>query len=148
MKKSLRISLKGGERIFVNGAVLRVDRKVSVEFLNDVRFLLEGHVLQADETATPLRQLYFFVQTMLIDPPAIEAARDLYRQAMLTLAHTIRNPDLLIGLVQVAQHVDGDKLYDALRALRGLFALEAAILGGGRDLTPTLTQSKEIQSCR
>ena len=46
MKSTLRISLKSGERIFINGAVLRVDRKVAVEFLNDVTFLLENHVLQ------------------------------------------------------------------------------------------------------
>ena len=41
MKSTLRISLKSGERIFINGAVLRVDRKVALEFLNDVTFLLD-----------------------------------------------------------------------------------------------------------
>lgn len=51
MKSTLRISLKSGERIFVNGAVLRVDRKVAVEFLNDVTFLLENHVLQPEDAA-------------------------------------------------------------------------------------------------
>lgn len=29
--KSLRISLRAGERIYVNGAVLRPDRKVALE---------------------------------------------------------------------------------------------------------------------
>ena len=48
--------------------MVRVDRKVSLELLNDVAFLLEAHVLQADETTTPLRQLYFVLQTMLMDP--------------------------------------------------------------------------------
>ncbi|MFZ0570150.1 MAG: flagellar biosynthesis repressor FlbT, partial [Rhodomicrobium sp.] len=31
MTKPFSISLKSGERIFINGAVLRVDRKVSIE---------------------------------------------------------------------------------------------------------------------
>ena len=57
MKSTLRISLKAGEKIFINGAVLRVDRKVALEFLNDVTFLLENHVLQPEEAKTPLRQL-------------------------------------------------------------------------------------------
>jgi flagellar protein FlbT len=70
MKSSLRISLKAGERIFINGAVLRVDRKVALEFLNDVTFLLENHVLQPEQATTPLRQLYFIVQMMLINPKA------------------------------------------------------------------------------
>ena len=68
MKSTLRISLKSGERIFINGAVLRVDRKVALEFLNDVTFLLENHVLQLEDATTPLRQLYFIAQMMLINP--------------------------------------------------------------------------------
>ena len=55
--KSFRISLKPAERIYINGAVIRVDRRVSLEFLNDVQFLLENHVLQAEQANTPLRQL-------------------------------------------------------------------------------------------
>ena len=53
MKKPMCISLRGGERIYVNGAVLRVDRKVTLELINDVAFLLEGQVMQvADATPT------------------------------------------------------------------------------------------------
>ena len=44
------------------------DRKVSLEFLNDVTFLLESHVIQVEDTTTPLRQLYFIAQTMLMEP--------------------------------------------------------------------------------
>jgi flagellar biosynthesis repressor protein FlbT len=44
----MNISLRRGERIFINGAVLRVDRKVCLELLNDVTFLLESHVMQAE----------------------------------------------------------------------------------------------------
>ena len=65
---TLRLSLRAGERIFVNGAVMRVDRKTSLELLNDVTFLLESHVMQAADAKTPIRQLYFLVQMMLIDP--------------------------------------------------------------------------------
>jgi flagellar protein FlbT len=81
MKKGLHISLRPGERIFVNGAVLKVDRKVSIEFLNDVTFLLEHHVLQPDNTHTPLRQLYFIVQTVLIDPVNSEQAKAMFEKS-------------------------------------------------------------------
>ena len=57
MKNTLKISLKPNEKIYLNGAVIRVDRKVTLELLNDVQFLLESHVLQIDEASTPLRQL-------------------------------------------------------------------------------------------
>lgn len=80
MKSTLRISLKSGEKIFINGAVLRVDRKVALEFLNDVTFLLENHVLQPDQATTPLRQLYFIAQMILINPEGRE-------QSTLSLIH-------------------------------------------------------------
>ena len=64
MKSTLKISLKANEKIYINGAVVRFDRKVTLEFLNDVQFLLENHVLQPEDASTPLRQLYFIVQVM------------------------------------------------------------------------------------
>ena len=75
MKNTLKISLKPNEKIYINGAVVKVDRKMTVEFLNDVQFLLESHVLQADEATTPLRQLYFIIQVMLINPSGAAQAR-------------------------------------------------------------------------
>ena len=70
----MRLSLRAGERVYVNGAVLRVDRKVSLELLNDATFLLETHVLQAEAATTPLRQLYFAVQALVIDPANADRA--------------------------------------------------------------------------
>ena len=85
MKNTLRISLKAGERIFINGAVLRVDRKVSLEFMNDVTFLLENHVMQPEEATTPLRQLYFIVQMMLINPAGVEQSMEMFRKSIVML---------------------------------------------------------------
>jgi flagellar protein FlbT len=42
-----------------------LDRKATIELLNDAAFLLETPVIQASEATTPLRQLYFVVQMML-----------------------------------------------------------------------------------
>ena len=70
----MKISLRAGERVYINGAVLRVDRKVSLELVNDVMFLLEGQVMQASDATTALRQLYFIVQLMLMNPTDVVAA--------------------------------------------------------------------------
>jgi hypothetical protein len=58
----LKVHLKPNERVYINGGVIKVDRKVTIELMNEVVFLLEGHILQEDEATTPLRQLYFIVQ--------------------------------------------------------------------------------------
>jgi flagellar biosynthesis repressor protein FlbT len=125
----MKVSLRPGERIFINGAVLRVDRKVSIEFLNDVTFLLENHVMQPETATTPLRQLYFIVQTMAIDPANLAISKELFERSHRLLLATFQNRDILDGLIAVEPLVTGERFYEALKALRALFPAEDAILG-------------------
>lgn len=122
--KSFRITLKPSERIYVNGAVIRVDRRVSLEFLNDVQFLLENHVLQAEHANTPLRQLYFIAQVMVMSPNDSGAARTLFRERLESLLATDLDPRALAELKTVDQWVSEGKVFAALKVIRNLFALE------------------------
>jgi len=126
--KKLQISLKPGERIYVNGAVLKVDRKVSVEFLNDVSFLLEHHVLHPEDTRTPLRQLYFIVQTVLIDPANSDDARAMFYVSHASMLASLKNAKILDGLAEVRDFFERGRPFDALKVLRSLFAIEDDIL--------------------
>jgi flagellar protein FlbT len=128
MKKKLQISLKAGERLFVNGAVLKVDRKVSIEFLNDVSFLLEHHVLHPEDTQTPLRQLYFIVQTVLIDPANGADARSMFYDSLASLLLSFENATIRQGLAEVRDFFDRGRAFDALKLLRTLFPIEDSIL--------------------
>jgi len=131
MTKPFSISLKAGERIFINGAVLRVDRKVTIEFLNDVAFLLEAHVMQQEQTTTPCRQLYFSVQAMLIDPVNAEITKQLFNASYQNLREVVSNVDLLGRLAEVKRLVEIKRYYDALKTLRGCFPVEDGIIAGG-----------------
>jgi flagellar protein FlbT len=128
MTKPMQISLRAGSRIYINGAVVRVDRKVTIELLNDVVFLLESHVLQADETTTPLRQLYFVLQTILMDPVNAAASRQLFDDVLGSTLRSFSNEIVVCGLRTVAGLVAEDRIFDALRTIRGLFATEEKIL--------------------
>jgi len=121
----MNISLRRGERIYINGAVFRVDRKVCIELLNDVTFLLENHVMQAADATTPLKQLYFAVQLMLISPNDIDAALYLSRDLHATCMKSMRDPRIVEGLTSVAKLVEGKRYFDALKIIRGLFSIEA-----------------------
>lgn len=125
----MKVSLRPGERIFINGAVLRVDRKVSVEFLNDVTFLLENHVMQAETATTPLRQLYFIVQTMAIDPSSIAMSREMFEKSHRLMMAAFSSLEIRDGLTAVAALAQDSRYYEALKTLRGLFELEDQILG-------------------
>lgn len=138
----MKVSLRAGEKIYVNGAVLRADRKVALEFMNDVSFLLESHVLQADETTTPLRQLYFAAQIMLINPAAKDEANRAFKRMLSALLGTFSNPQMLKELKLVDEVVCNDRIFDALKAIRSLYALEAQIISGDID-TPIPTQASQ-----
>lgn len=127
---SLRIFLRPGEKVFLNGAVLRADRKVSLEVLNDVSFLLESHVLQAHETTTPLRQLYFVVQAILISPADAADARNLYRQTHDLLAKTVTSAPMRLGLAAIDACMSDERTFEALKIIRQLYPIEQEILSG------------------
>jgi flagellar protein FlbT len=131
MKKPICISLRGGERIYVNGAVLRVDRKVTLELINDVTFLLESQVMQVTDATTPLRQLYFVVQLMLMSPHDVEEAKAVYRQQRSGLLAATKNAEILDGLEHIEKVVESKRYYEALRRIRALFEIEQQILIGG-----------------
>ena len=145
MKSTLRISLKSGERIFVNGAVLRVDRKVAIEFLNDVTFLLENHVLQPEQATTPLRQLYFIAQMALINPEGAEQSIAMFRKSIIMLLSCFKNEEVLAELKRVDALVTQDRVFEALKAIRGLYSLEDRI-HNNHEMTPATIEQirKEI----
>lgn len=124
----MNLRVRAGEKIYLNGAVIRFDRKVSIEILNDVAFLLEGHVLQANEATTPLRQLYFVVQSALIDPAnsitIVALIRDMLQQTM----RSFSNHDVLYGLADVSELLDRGRFFDCLRIIRNLYETEAEVL--------------------
>jgi len=136
MKNTLKISLKPNEKIYLNGAVIRVDRKVTIELLNDMHFLLESHVLQASEASTPLRQLYFMVQVMLIDPHGAPEARALFRKSLPLLIASFSDATICATLKQVDRLVSEGSVYDALKAIRSLYPLEAAAIRSVDDVVP------------
>ena len=120
----MNITLRAGERFFINGAVIRIDRKASIELLNEVTFLLEAHVMQAEEATTLIRQIYFAVQIMLMDPTAAASAAPVARSLIESALVAYRAPELTAGLGIVAASLVRGRNFEALKALRGLFTRE------------------------
>lgn len=125
----MRLYLRANEKIFINGAVLRADRKVAIELLNDATFLLENHVLQKDEADTPLKQLYFVVQMLFMDPNNTEQPMALFKQMVANLLENIETPELVQGIKNVDVDVSTGKPFNALKTIRSLYPLEEGILG-------------------
>ena len=120
------IHLKRGEKLYVNGAVLRVDRRTSLEFLNDVTFLLENHVMQAEEATTPIRKLYFIVQSMLMEPANAGMTAELYKHLSFRTRETIDDDTVKAHIDAADKKVSDGRYFDALKHLRTCFTGEGA----------------------
>lgn len=124
MASTLRICLKAGDRIYINGALLRADRKVTIEILNDVTFLLEQHVLPQEEATTPLRRLYFALQTILTEPAHANLARRASEELLSELIARCPSPDMDARLSGVAASLAAGRVLDGLKAIRAMFEEE------------------------
>jgi len=127
----MKIGLKAGERLFVNGAVLRVERKTNLELMNDAVFLLENHVLQPEDATTPLRQLYFVLQTMVMDPVAAPSVQGLFEMMMRSAKAVFSNPHILESLETVEDLKSESRWFEAMKIVRSLYPTEAALMSGG-----------------
>lgn len=133
MSDTTRVTLRAGERIFLNGAVLKFETRTSFEILNDVPYLLESEIIHAQQTVTPLRQLYYILQTMVMEPTGSEMARGVYIDTMRWLMQTFANPVVLAGLEKISKQVDDGSPFQALKTLRTLVPIEDAIMGSNRS---------------
>jgi len=142
----LKVHLKPNERVYINGGVIKVDRKVTLELMNEVVFLLEGHILQEEQATTPLRQLYFIVQSMLMEPKSEPIARQLYEQSHQALLMTFKNQDVLDGLVEVKTLMERGRTFETLRKIRALFPLEDEILKSRERAAARLPEERAKKS--
>jgi flagellar biosynthesis repressor protein FlbT len=128
MKSTFKVALRANERLYINGAVISCDRKTCIEFLNDVNFLMENHVMQAGQATTPLRQLYFVIQVMLMSPQDITAALGLYRVQLPATLGAFSHQAILSQVKDADRLVHEARYYEAMRALRAVFSLEDQII--------------------
>ena len=120
----MNITLRAGERIYINGAVLRVDRKATLELMNDATFLLETHVMQAKDATTPLKQVYFVVQVMLMDPASAKATIQLAGSLIDKALQAFEHPQIRQGLLTVSELIGRNRYFEAMKSLRVLYQFE------------------------
>ena len=120
----MNITLRAGERLYLNGAVIRTDRKTTIELLNDATFLLETHVMQAADATTPLRQIYFVIQVMLMDPGSAKATAQLARSLIDKSLEAFGNEEVKARLRGVHDLVNRGRYFEAMKTIRGMYALE------------------------
>ncbi|MCM0081177.1 flagellar biosynthesis repressor FlbT [Geomonas sp. Red32] len=124
---SLKITLKGNERLIVGGAVVRNGGKGTILFIeNTVPILREKDILGEKDATTPCKRVYFTIQLMYID----EANVPQYRTTYLDLARDILEaaPSTASYLEQISTRIEDGNYYQALKAARNLIEYEEELL--------------------
>lgn len=119
----LKMTLKPGERIIVNGAVLENGGgEAHLVFLNDAAFMREKDILSEVDALTPASRIYFALQCLYIFP----ARRDHYNVVLAELMtdYLTAAPSALDIIERVRQQVGEGEYYQALKTVRALIAHE------------------------
>ena len=122
------LKLRAGEKLYINGAVIKVERKATIELLNDAAFLLEAHVIQASDASTPLRQLYFVLQMQLMERDAAPETKKMFAGMLADTCGALGPTAAAEGLRSAGALAEAGRVFEALKAIRALFPLEAEYL--------------------
>ncbi len=122
------LKLRAGEKLYINGAVIKVERKATIELMNDAAFLLEAHVIQPGDASTPLKQLYFVLQTQLMERDGAPLARQMFANMLSATCEAFGEGAVKEGLRVAGALVETNRVFEALKTIRGLFRLEAEML--------------------
>lgn len=130
----MQIHLKKGEKLYLNGAVIRAEQRCTIELMNNATFLLETHVMQPEDALSPLQQLYFVVQTMLMEPENAGLTKELYWHQSGCLMRAVLNHDIRKGLEAADAGVKSQRHFEALKVIRKLIPLEAELMYGTKEV--------------
>lgn len=126
---ALKLSLKPGERIAINGAVLcNGDRRTSMVIENEARILRQSDILQPNQVVTPATRIYFPIMMMYLEPAKREEFHPEFAARLSQFIGAVDEPDIQKVCLRVAAEVANCEYYKALTACRTLMAYEDEVL--------------------
>lgn len=125
----LVLNLKPGERIIINGCAIRnANRRSAFTIESQNADIVRGKdLIDADEATTPVKRVYFLIQTVLTDRSKRDKFVPVIQQQLAILA-TVFGPANAAHVFRAANHVSKQDYYRALAELRPLIAHEKVLL--------------------
>jgi len=122
----LKLSLKPGEKIAVNGAVIvNGDRRAEFIVENQASILRERDIMRTDAATTPARRVYLPVMMMALDPNARQAAFGEFEKRLTEIAGVLSDPAGLSICLKISAAVANGAYYKALGHCRALIDYES-----------------------
>lgn len=125
---SLRISLRDGEKVIVNGAVLRSVGRTDLRLENGASVLRGRDVMTPEEANSPARRLYFACMMAYISEDDRAAHQDAIIELVREMLGALKAPEAQAACVTFAQKVACQQFYAALSECRWLINYETELL--------------------
>lgn len=124
----LQLTLKPGERIVINGCVIRnSDNRQTITIENKADVIRGKDLLDAGAAATPVSRAYFLVQTVLIRAELRDRLVPMIQEELAALA-TVFGPGHVHHIFEAANFVSMSDYYKALAELRPVLQHEQVLL--------------------
>ncbi len=142
---ALRITLRDGEKMILNGAVVRAVGRTQLALENNAAILRGRDVMSPEEANTSAKRLYFACMMAYIDPDDLERHRNSILVLLGELIGAFQLPEAKAVCAAFAEKVATLQFYRALADCRWLIGYEAEALA---RLPATLAELEAAQEPR
>lgn len=123
---ALKLSLKPGEKIVLNGAVIQNgERRATMLLQNKASVLREKDIMQIEDANTPARRIYFPVMMMYLSGNDDAENYNEFALRMTEFMSVISQVGVLEDCVAISKDVMAGEYYKALSRCRKLMDYEA-----------------------
>jgi len=117
------LTLRPGEKLFLNGAVLvNGESRSELTLLNEVSILREKDIMVEGAADTPCKRIYFLLQLMYIDPSSRETYLNNLNVATAEIASAARSTLPLLN--RIGEFVVLGDYYQAMKSAKMLISYE------------------------
>jgi flagellar protein FlbT len=125
---TLKISLRDGEKMIINGAVMRAIGRTELVVENNVSLLRGREVMAVEDAVSPARRLYFACMMAYIDPSSRATHHDAIIEFLGGLLGALESLEAKALCTRFARKVATGNYYRALAECRLLIEYETAAL--------------------
>lgn len=121
---TLRISLRDGEKVVINGAVIRASGRTDLAIQSKVTILRGREIMNPAEASTPARALYFHTMMAYLDPDGIARHHSSIVEALSSVTRLATCETGREAVASFATRAASADYYRALGECRALMRLE------------------------
>ena len=123
----LKITLKPGEKIIINGAVIKNGEKAMTFYIeNKATILREKDIMREEDAITYCSKIYFIIQLMYLDGKNMVEYHNIYWRLVQDLIEAVPRATGIVDAI--SQNILEENYYKALKLARKLIAFEKEVL--------------------